>query len=196
MNNEIDQFLTLFPWKECRSYHNRSLDDETEDKSMDWKNIVLNAIPFDGEYLIKATYTDAVTLLSEYLLYCNDKKNYLPSTSPDYLLFVITKAKGQKGKISYHLLLSQVFLAYYHFFHHEDLLLNFLLAASEKAVASSDNIADELSKLFSKSFEALENAVIHPPSDSDLAKNESILNKVHPLVFISVCRLFLSGSYL
>lgn len=126
INPEIDLFLSFFPWNDCRIYHNRPLNQEEEKNNESWRQIILSSMPVDSEYLVKATYTDAVTIASEYLLFKVDGSDYVPSISPEYLKYVVGKSKEERAECPYHLLLAQIFQAYFHFFSHEELYIQFI----------------------------------------------------------------------
>jgi hypothetical protein len=178
MNEEIDQFLLYFPWSDCRIYHNVTMNDSQDDKTTNWKEIVLSCLPVDCEYLIKATYTDAVTIVSEYILFKTQEKKYHPSISEDYLLYVISKCKESKAESSYTLLLAQVFLAYFHFFHHEELYRSFCNVANFEEPFKEDSATEDLKGLFAAAIDELQGVLLHPRNPNDSNKKNRFLNEV------------------
>lgn len=185
MNEQIDQFLLFFPWNDCRAYQNISLPDGSDERVNNWKEIVLNCLPVDCEYLIKSTYTDAVTIITEFLLLKTEEKKYTPSINQEYLLFILSKCKESRAESPYPLLLSQVFLAYFRFFHHEDIYESFCKSCTLEDSQKSDSLCDELSARITNSIVELHGVLTHPRNPGDVSRRDKFFAEVRFIYAIS-----------
>jgi hypothetical protein len=144
----IDDFLQQFRWDDCRFYHN-SIDIDKilvkdENRLPIWKDILLKALPLDGEYLVRSTYNDAIHLMSEYIYYKKKGIDYQPTLGISHLQNIFNRVNlpsnsqysqpkemndesyANSPNTPYMILMAQVFLVYLTHFSHQELYRSFL----------------------------------------------------------------------
>jgi hypothetical protein len=144
----IDDFLQQFRWDDCRFYHNSIDIDQIlvkdENRLPIWKDILLKALPLDGEYLVRSTYNDAMQLMSEYIYYKKKGVDYQPTLGVSHLQNIFNRVnlpthsqysqsreRNREGSTNssntpYMMLMGQVFLVYLSHFSHQELYRSFL----------------------------------------------------------------------